>query len=58
MITYHGRHGDCQPLQYPSSCSHGPVGRLLGVKGKAEADRPQAGGYNTGKIAPVASKKL
>lgn len=28
-----------------SRCSHGPVGRLLGMKKNAWADRPQAGGY-------------
>ena len=32
--------------QVTSRCSHGPVGRLLAVKGNADVDRPQAGGYN------------
>jgi hypothetical protein len=33
-----------------SRCSHGPVGRLCQVKAPPEADRPQAGGYNTCEI--------
>ena len=37
-------------------CSHGPVGRLPGVKSSAELDRPQAGGYNFGEIVPVGSR--
>ena len=41
MITYHSRHGDCESLQYRSSCSHGPVSRFLSVKSSVEWDRPQ-----------------
>ncbi len=72
MITYHGRHGDCQPLQYRSSCSHGPVSRFLSVKSSVELgpatgprtgrirpspNRPQAGS-NICEIAPVETKTL
>src|SRR6266567_3987648 len=32
-------------------CSHGPVGRLPGVKSSAELNRPQAGGYSICEIA-------
>ncbi len=72
MITYHGRHGDCEPLQYRSSCSHGPVSRFLSVKSKRRvgpatsphttrirpaANRPQAGS-NICEIALVETKIL
>src|SRR5438477_591304 len=34
------------PESPQSRCSHGPVGRLTGMKSGAEVDRPQAGGYS------------
>jgi hypothetical protein len=38
-----------------AACSHGPAGRPLVCEGRAEVDRPQAGGYSNSAICTAFS---
>ena len=48
-ITLHSKSYNALDKIAACRCSHGPVGRFRGVKSSAEANRPQAGGYNISK---------